>query len=132
MDIWRDGSQSVSRFGAILDPLADKFFVCFAIATLFFEGKLYSWHIAAILSRDLMLILYGFSMLIMGKWKSIVLRSIRAGKVATALQFALLIGITFDFSFSWMTYSAFLVVGVFASVELFQGPEKEAHSWKKG
>lgn len=125
-------SQSESRFGAILDPLADKFFVYFAVVTLFFEGKLYPWHVLAILSRDLMLIVYGFFMFVMGRWKSIVLRSIRAGKVATAFQFVVLMGITFNFSFSWMTYTTFLVIGVFACIELFQGPEKGVHSWKRG
>jgi phosphatidylglycerophosphate synthase len=46
-------NQSVSRFGAVLDPLADKFFVYFALSILLREGKLFFLQALAMLSRDI-------------------------------------------------------------------------------
>jgi CDP-diacylglycerol--glycerol-3-phosphate 3-phosphatidyltransferase len=123
-------SQSVSRFGAILDPATDKFFVYFALTTLFLEGRLLIWHILAMLSRDVVVSMYGFFMLVMGRWKSIVFRSVRAGKVTTALQFMVLMGLVFQMTFSWITYSAFVVMGGFMFVELFQAPDRIISPWK--
>lgn len=117
-------SKSVSRFGAILDPATDKFFVYFALATLFFEGRLLLWHILAMLSRDVVVCVYGFFMAVMGRWKTIVFRSVRAGKVTTALQFIVLMGLVFQMTFSWVTYSTFVIMGGFMFVELFQTPWK--------
>jgi CDP-diacylglycerol--glycerol-3-phosphate 3-phosphatidyltransferase len=122
-------SRSVSRFGAFLDPATDKFFVYFALTTLFFEGRLLLWHMLAMLSRDVVVCIYGFFMLIAGRWKSIVFRSVRAGKMTTALQFIVLMGLVFQMSFSWLTYSAFIAMGGLMFIELFQTPDR-AFSWK--
>lgn len=123
-------SRSVSKFGAILDPATDKFFVYFALATLFLEGRLLLWHILAMLSRDIVVCIYGIFMLVMRRWKAIVFRSVRAGKVTTALQFIVLMGLVFQISFSWITYSTFVVMGGFMFVELFQTPNPKASAWK--
>lgn len=113
-------NKSVTLFGAVLDPATDKFFVYFALTTLFFEGRLLAWQVAAMLSRDIFVCLYALFVVFMGRWKSLVVRSIRAGKMTTALQFIVLIGLVFQMSFSWITYSAFVMMGGFAFVELFQ------------
>src|SRR3989338_6704158 len=113
-------SKSVSRFGAILDPAMDKFFVFFVLVILFVEGRIALWQIAAMLSRDFFLCIYGVLMVAAGKWKTVVFRAIRWGKVTTALQFIVLIGLVLDFSFSWATYGAFIAMGWLAFIELFQ------------
>lgn len=113
-------SQSVSRFGAILDPTMDKFFVYFAMTALFLESRIGGFELAAMLSRDFFLCLYGFLMLITKRWKSIVFRAIRWGKVTTALQFIVLIGIVLGFSFPWYIFTSFVVMGWLAFLELFQ------------
>ncbi len=113
-------NQSDSRFGAILDPAMDKFFVYFALAALFLEGKLAPWEVAAMLSRDAFLCLYGFIMLTTGRWKTIVFRAIRWGKITTALQFIVLIGIVLGASFPWVVFASFAVMGWLAFLELFQ------------
>lgn len=117
-------NRSVSRFGAILDPAMDKFFVYFALATLYLEGTAAPWQIGAMLSRDFFLCVYGLYMLIMGRWKSIVFRAIRWGKVTTALQFIVLIGWIGNFSFPWLTFLAFVIMGWLAFLELFQVPRQ--------
>ncbi|MBU6384070.1 MAG: CDP-alcohol phosphatidyltransferase family protein [Verrucomicrobia bacterium] len=113
-------SQSASRFGAILDPAMDKFFVYFAMTVLFLESKLGPWELTAMLSRDFFLCLYGFLMLITKRWKSIVFRAIRWGKVTTALQFCLLIGIVCGLVFPWYIFGTFVIMGWLAFLELFQ------------
>lgn len=113
-------SQSVSRFGAILDPAMDKFFVYFAMTVLFFENKMAPWEMAAMLSRDFFLCLYGLLMIAAGRWKSVVFRAIRWGKVTTALQFIILIGLVLGIAFPWYIYASFVVMGWLAFLELFQ------------
>ncbi len=118
-------SRSASRFGAILDPTMDKFFVFFAMSVLFFEGKMNPLEMAAMLSRDFFLCLYGLLMLAAGKWKTIVFRGIRWGKATTALQFVVLIGLVMNISFPWPIFAAFFLMGVLAFMELFH-PSRRA------
>lgn len=113
-------SQSVSRFGAILDPTMDKFFVYFAMTVLFLENRVAPWEMAAMLSRDFFLCLYGLLMLAAGRWKTVVFRAIRWGKVTTALQFIVLIGLVLGVAFPWYVYASFIVMGWLAFLELFQ------------
>lgn len=116
-------NRSTSRFGAILDPAMDKFFVYFALAILFLEQKIVAWEVAAMLSRDFFLCIYGIFMLAKHRWKTIVFRAIRWGKITTALQFIILLGLIGGLSFSWIVYAAFVVMGWLAFIELFQIPE---------
>ena len=113
-------NQSVSKFGAILDPAMDKFFVYFAMTVLFLEHKIAPWEMTAMLSRDIFLCIYGLLMLAAGRWKTIVIRAIRWGKVTTALQFVVLIGLVLGASFPWYLYAAFIAMGWLAFLELFQ------------
>lgn len=113
-------SQQVSRLGAILDPAMDKFFVYFAMTVLFLENQITPFGMAAMLSRDFFLCLYGFLMLAAGRWKTIVFRAIRWGKVTTALQFIVLIGLVIGVPFPWYIYICFMVMGWLAFLELFQ------------
>lgn len=111
--------RSASRFGAILDPAMDKFFVYFALAVFYQEGKIASWEIATMLSRDFFLCLYGLLMLATRRWKSIVFRSVRWGKITTALQFAVLVGLVLGISLPWIAFGAFVAMGWLAFLELF-------------
>lgn len=113
-------NRSTSTFGAILDPAMDKFFVGFALIVLLLEHKLALWQAAAMLSRDFFLCLYGLIMVVLGRTKQIVFGSIRWGKVTTALQFAVLIGLVLGFVFPWFIYAVFLIMGGLAFIELCQ------------
>lgn len=114
-------NQSVSRLGAILDPVMDKLFVYVALAALFSEGKIGAFEMAAMLSRDFFLFLYGTMITLVGKWQTIVFRAIRWGKVTTALQFVVLIGLIYSFHFPLYLYGSFVLMGAMAFRELFQG-----------
>lgn len=113
-------NKSTSRFGAILDPSMDKFFVYFALSVLCIESKITYWEIAAMLSRDIFLCIYTLLMLVLKRWDSLFLRGIRWGKVTTALQFLVLMGLTLGTTFSWLIYGAFVAMGWLAFLELFR------------
>ncbi len=111
-------SRCVSRFGAILDPTMDKFFVYFAMTVFFLEHKLGPWEMAAMLSRDISLCLYGLFMLVTKRWKTIVFRAIRWGKATTALQFLVLIALVLGFPLPWYILALFVAMGWLAFLEL--------------
>lgn len=111
---------SVSRFGAILDPAMDKFFVIFGLGVLFMEGKIEIWEGCAMISRDFFLCVFGVYLSLAGKWGEYELKSIRWGKISTALQFFVLIGLSLNFRFPWYLYAVFILFGALAFIELFK------------
>ncbi|MBS0615126.1 MAG: CDP-alcohol phosphatidyltransferase family protein [Verrucomicrobia bacterium] len=112
--------QKTTRIGAILDPAMDKFFVFFALAIFWGEHRLELWQAVAMLSRDIALCLFGVYLMASGLWQSFEFRAIRWGKITTAMQFIILIGLTFGIVFPWYTYTLFVLFGVLALYELFQ------------
>lgn len=113
-------NQSVTRFGAIFDPLMDKFFVYFAMTVLLLDQKMNTWELTAMLSRDIALFLFGLLLLFTGFWRNIVFQSFRWGKVTTALQFLVLIGLVLGYTIPWYLYLSFVFIGFLAFIELFQ------------
>lgn len=113
-------NRSTTRFGAILDPTMDKFFVYFALVIFYNEGAIRLFGMIAMLSRDISLMLYGLCMTAFGRWNYIEFRSIRWGKISTTLQFLALVGLTFHLSIPNGFYAAFIALGFFALIELFQ------------
>lgn len=112
--------KSVTRFGAILDPAMDKFFVFFALTVLFYEGRLELWQSCAMISRDFFLCLFGLYLSISGDWQNYQFTSIRWGKVTTALQFLVLVGLTLGIRFKYYLYGIFILFGLLAFIELCQ------------
>jgi phosphatidylglycerophosphate synthase len=111
-------TKTVSRIGVVLDPLMDKFFVYFALTVLFLEGRLLLWEVGALASRDFALLAYGAIIWMTGRWKTIVFQAIQWGKVATALQFVVLIGLAAQFAFPWYVYAALFCAGGLSFREL--------------
>lgn len=119
--------QAVTRFGAILDPAMDKFFVLFTLSVLFSEGRLEVWQGCAMISRDFFLCVFGIYLSISGYWESYKFTAIRWGKVTTALQFLVLIGLTLGITFPGYFYWIFILFGMLAFVELWQIRKATAH-----
>ena len=113
-------NKTESKFGAILDPITDKFFVYFAITALFLENRMEGWELTSMIARDFFVYVYGAIIWVTGKWKTFEIRAIRWGKVTTALQFIVLIGLVLGITFPWYIYTTFLVLGFLAFLELFQ------------
>ncbi|MBP9841164.1 MAG: CDP-alcohol phosphatidyltransferase family protein [Simkaniaceae bacterium] len=112
--------KCVSRFGATLDPLMDKFFVFTVLSVFFMEGKLALWQIATLLSRDLFLCFFGIYLFSNGLWKNYSFRSVLWSKITTALQFSLLIVLTFSVTVPNALFAIFVVLGFLVFLELVQ------------
>lgn len=113
-------SSGATRFGAILDPAMDKFFVYFALTVFFFEGRVSPLEMSAMLSRDFFLLLYALFMTAFRRWDNVEFRAIRWGKVTTALQFGVLLGLAVEAQFPWALFAAFVAMGLLAFAELLQ------------
>lgn len=107
-----------SRFGAILDPMMDKFFVYTALAVLSSDQRIKPWEITAMLSRDISLLIYLFYLWVKGAWKAFEFKSIRWGKITTATQFLTLLTLVFHFFIPSYFYFIFVLFGVLAFFEL--------------
>ena len=81
---------STSRSGALIDAIADRFFVFAAVCTLLFDGALGIWQYAILISRDFMTAV-GFLTARAIPWlRSVRFTSRMPGKVVTVLQLATL------------------------------------------
>ena len=116
--------KAVTRFGAILDPTMDKFFVLFALIVFYSEGKIQVWQGCAMLARDFFLCVFGLYLSLSGFWESYRVTAIRWGKISTALQFLTLIGLTAGYTFSSYLYGIFILLGLLAFIELCQIKKK--------
>lgn len=132
---WADGfiarrTKTVSNFGIIADPLADRIFIGAALITLYIRGILPLLFLVIVLGRDILMAL-GYPVL--GKIDPSKIAVHWTGKVATAILFValgLLIltpspsgsRLTFEgyqfFSWSsWQAYGLWLfIIGIFFSI----------------
>ena len=113
-------SKTTSRFGAVLDPAMDKFFVFFALGVLFSESRLDIWQALMMVSRDFALCLFGLYLSLSGLWQTYEFRAIRWGKITTALQFLVLVALTVDIILPAYLYYSFVVFALLGLYELFQ------------
>ncbi|HLA91650.1 MAG TPA: CDP-alcohol phosphatidyltransferase family protein [Gemmatimonadaceae bacterium] len=80
----------VSRWGALVDPIADRLFILIAVSALLFDGVLATWQYAVLISRDFMTAV-GFLTARVVPWlRSATFKSRFAGKVVTVMQLATL------------------------------------------
>jgi phosphatidylglycerophosphate synthase len=113
-------AKTTSRFGAVLDPAMDKFFVFFVLAVFLIEHKIELIEACMMISRDFALCLFGLYLSLSGLWQTYEIRSIRWGKITTALQFLVLIGLTYSYPVPIYLYYAFVAFSLFGLYELFQ------------
>src|SRR4051812_46088364 len=83
----------VTRFGALVDPFADRVFVLVAVASFVYEGTLSTAQYFVMISRDLMTAV-GFLVARGVSWlRPVEFRARRSGKIVTALQLASFVAI---------------------------------------
>lgn len=81
---------STSKWGALIDPVADRFFVFAAVCTLLFDGMLGTWQYVILISRDFMTAV-GFLTARAIPWlRGVRFTSRMGGKVVTVFQLATL------------------------------------------
>jgi CDP-diacylglycerol--glycerol-3-phosphate 3-phosphatidyltransferase len=108
-----------TRFGAILDPLMDKFFVFVILGILFTEGSIQGFELLALLARDFSLFGFALYLLIVGKWKGYNYRSMLWGKITTALQFPVLFLLAINIHVPPFFFTLFYIFGICMFFELF-------------
>lgn len=113
-------NQTVSQFGAILDPLMDKFFVFFALSVLFLENKLEIWQACSMIARDFFLCVFAIYLSLFHLWDNYKYKSIPWGKVSTSMQFIVLIGLTAGYSFPGFVFALFILTGSLAFIQLLK------------
>lgn len=113
-------NRTASRFGAILDPAMDKFFVYFALAIFLSEGKLETWEACAMIARDFFLCLFALYLSCFRMWHNYRYRSIRWGKVSTAMQFISLFVLALGVHIPVFVFVLFVITGFLAFIELFK------------
>jgi CDP-diacylglycerol---glycerol-3-phosphate 3-phosphatidyltransferase len=111
--------KTVSRFGTILDPIMDRFFVVFALSVLLMEAKLQTWQVFAMLSRDIVFMVFAAFVSVFGNFQKCEPTATFWGKITTFSQFLMLLGLIFGYSFSFFVYFAFIAVGVLLFKELY-------------
>lgn len=79
-------SKVTSRLGALLDPVADRFFVLSVVVAYLMGGQLSAWQAVAIMFRDVMSVI-GFFVARSVSWlRPIPFMARPIGKVVTAMQ----------------------------------------------
>lgn len=111
-------SHTTTQFGAILDPIMDKFFVFFVGGILYLESQIAGWELLALISRDISLCLFGLFLGCVRGWQSYECKALWWGKITTAFQFFLLIGVTMHLMFPESLYFLFIMMACCAFCEL--------------
>lgn len=111
--------SQVSQLGAMLDPLMDKFFVVFILLIFWTEGRLTFFDSMAFLSRDIAVMMYGLYLVWRQRLAHYRIRAIFWGKVATAMQLTVLIGLLFYQPLPKVIPLLFIAIGCFSFIELY-------------
>jgi phosphatidylglycerophosphate synthase len=105
-----------SRFGRVLDPIADRCLFAAVAATLLVDHGLTWLQLAALGARDLLVALA--ALWIAARGQAQVLGKMRprpAGKLTTALQYAALLSVVLGLGLPDLLLAATLVTGLFAA-----------------
>ena len=83
---WLDGqvarwTGTVSEWGKVLDPIADKILVGAVVVVLVMTDRLPWWFVASVLARDIIIIIGG---LLARRYTPVVLPSLWSGKIAVS------------------------------------------------
>ena len=109
----------LSRTGALLDPLADRFFIFFVLAILAVEKHPALWQIALFFARDLSLGLFALYLFYVGAWKRLKLEATWCGKSSTVVQLLIIAALTFDIPVGPIPYLILLLLAAMNWAELF-------------
>ncbi len=115
-------TNSVSLAGTILDPLADKLFLNTLILIVFIKSYLFVfdlpwWAVVLFLSKDIMLIV-GSILLFIVKAEASFIRPAFIGKIATSLEFGLMISIFWGLPY-WIVMLLFIIAMIMVGASGF-------------
>lgn len=121
---WLDGFlarryKQTSLTGRLLDPITDKFFVCFILTIFVREGQIKLWEALTFFTRDVSVFIFGFYLLCTDKLKNYAFRPFWSGKIITTIQLILLLALTVKISVPVYFFFIMLSLGAFSLLELF-------------
>lgn len=94
-------ANATSRWGALIDPIADRVFVLVAVGTLVFEGTLSTVGYFVLISRDIMTAI-GFLVARIIPWlRPVEFKARMAGKIVTTLQLLTLLTLVLSPRSAW-------------------------------
>jgi len=108
-----------SKFGVLVDPLADKLFVGSFAYLFWMEGSLSSIELTLLFSREIAVVLFVTGASLLGYWSRLTARAFWCGKIATTVQF---------FIFAYLCLGAtppftlFFCIGAVSLLALFELP----------
>ena len=82
---------SASKWGALIDPIADRFFVFTAVCALLFDDVIGTWQYAILISRDFMTAVGFLTARVIPWLRNVKFKSRMSGKVVTTLQLGTLV-----------------------------------------
>ena len=92
LDGWLARREGATRWGALIDPIADRAFAICAVSALLFDGVFSTWQYFVLISRDLMTAV-GFLVARAVSWlRTVQFKARYLGKVVTTLQLAAFVG----------------------------------------
>jgi CDP-diacylglycerol--glycerol-3-phosphate 3-phosphatidyltransferase len=102
--------NSVTTFGKLMDPIADKLLIIAALVALVSRGRLWAWVAMVIIAREFAVTVLRAAV---GSQQGVVISASQLGKVKTVAQVALvLVLISFDQRPLWITLLIYLTVAI--------------------
>jgi cardiolipin synthase len=77
---------STSKWGALIDPIADRFFVFTAVCALLFDDVIGTWQYAVLISRDFMTAIGFLTARVIPWLRKVRFKSRMSGKIVTVFQ----------------------------------------------
>lgn len=110
-------TKVTSKLGALLDPIADRFFVLSVVAAYLMGGQLLVWQAVAIMFRDVMSVI-GFVVARNVSWlRAIPFMARPVGKVVTGLQLIVFLAVLLRPTWVNVLVILVAVLGVIATVD---------------
>jgi len=110
-------TQTMTRMGALIDPVADRFFVLAVVVSFVASGELALWQAIAILFRDVMSIVGWFVARNVSWLRPITFKARPIGKLVTGAQMLTFIAVLLEPAWANALVLLVAVLGVTATID---------------
>lgn len=104
----------VTRWGALVDSIADRFFIFIAVSALLFDGVIGTWQYAILISRDFMTAVGFLTARTMPRLRAVTFKARMPGKVVTVMQLGTLALIFVRPEWLTVSFAALAVASAYA------------------
>ena len=102
----------VTKWGKLMDPLADKLMLITVLVCMFVDGYIPTWAVMVIVSKELLMI---FGVAFLYKTRKVVVQSNFYGKLATVLFYVAITALVFAFPYA----KYFLLIAIVSTIIAF-------------